>query len=76
MGQCGGYGQLRERPYGHIRHIVQSGVMQRRTDLSDSHINICALPVGEVVRKACFLTADQQLKLLSRNALRYLGRSE
>jgi aminocarboxymuconate-semialdehyde decarboxylase len=33
-------------------------------------------PVGEVVRKAGFLTADQQHKLLSTNALRYLGRSD
>jgi aminocarboxymuconate-semialdehyde decarboxylase len=31
-------------------------------------------PVGEVVRKAGFLTAGQQQKLLSANALRYLGR--
>ena len=31
-------------------------------------------PVGEVVRKAGFLTADQQHKLLAANALRYLGR--
>jgi aminocarboxymuconate-semialdehyde decarboxylase len=33
-------------------------------------------PVGEVVRKADFLTAEQQHKLLTANALRYLGRSE
>src|SRR5690242_2888997 len=33
-------------------------------------------PVGEVVRKAGFLTAEQQQKLLTANALRYLGRSE
>ncbi len=33
-------------------------------------------PVGEVVRKAGFLTADQQHKLLAANALRYLGRSD
>jgi aminocarboxymuconate-semialdehyde decarboxylase len=33
-------------------------------------------PVGEVVRKAGFLTAEQQQKLLSTNAMTYLGRSE
>jgi aminocarboxymuconate-semialdehyde decarboxylase len=33
-------------------------------------------PVGEVVRKAGFLTAEQQHKLLTLNALRYLGRSD
>jgi aminocarboxymuconate-semialdehyde decarboxylase len=32
-------------------------------------------PVGEVVRKAGFLTAEQQHKLLTANALSYLGRS-
>ncbi|QNE18438.1 amidohydrolase family protein [Kribbella qitaiheensis] len=32
-------------------------------------------PVGEVVRKAGFLSGGQQQKLLSANALRYLGRS-
>lgn len=31
-------------------------------------------PVGQVVRKADFLTPDQREKLLSRNALRFLGR--
>ena len=31
-------------------------------------------PVGQVVRKADFLTTDQRDKLLSRNALRFLGR--
>ncbi|HZX04923.1 amidohydrolase family protein [Kribbella sp.] len=33
-------------------------------------------PVGEVVRKSGFLTAGQQHKLLTANALRYLGRSD
>jgi aminocarboxymuconate-semialdehyde decarboxylase len=33
-------------------------------------------PVGEVVRKSGFLTAEQQHKLLTANALSYLGRSE
>ncbi|WP_427889637.1 amidohydrolase family protein [Kribbella sp. GL6] len=33
-------------------------------------------PVGEVVRKSGFLTAEQQHKLLTANALRYLGRPE
>jgi aminocarboxymuconate-semialdehyde decarboxylase len=33
-------------------------------------------PVGEVVRTAGFLTADQQHKLRTANALRYLGRPE
>jgi aminocarboxymuconate-semialdehyde decarboxylase len=32
-------------------------------------------PVGQVVRKSGFLTADQQTKLLSGNALRFLGRA-
>jgi aminocarboxymuconate-semialdehyde decarboxylase len=30
-------------------------------------------PVGEVVRRADFLSEDQQVKLLSENALRFLG---
>jgi aminocarboxymuconate-semialdehyde decarboxylase len=33
-------------------------------------------PVGEVVRKADFLSAGQGQKLLSANALRFLGRSD
>ncbi|HEX2772071.1 MAG TPA: amidohydrolase family protein [Micromonosporaceae bacterium] len=32
-------------------------------------------PVGQVVRKADFLTGDQRTKLLSTNALRFLGRA-
>ncbi|MEU8227154.1 amidohydrolase family protein [Kribbella sp. NPDC048915] len=59
-----------------LRLLVDTLGVDRVLVGSDYPYPLGERPVGEVVRKADFLTAEQQHKLLTANALRYLGRSD
>jgi aminocarboxymuconate-semialdehyde decarboxylase len=57
-----------------LRLLVETMGENRVMVGSDYPYPLGERPVGQVVRKADFLTEDQRTKLLSSNALRFLGR--
>ncbi|HEX7745877.1 MAG TPA: amidohydrolase family protein [Micromonosporaceae bacterium] len=59
-----------------LRLLVETMGEDRVMVGSDYPYPLGERPVGQVVRKADFLTDDQRAKLLSGNALRFLGRAD